>query len=89
MGERDALPPAREAFAILEQLGALDEGEMLVRLALAEALGAAGRADEARAVVDVACGRLDVLAARLDPELAAGFLRDVPEHAALGARRPR
>jgi hypothetical protein len=85
----DALAPAREAFAILEQLGTLDEGEMLVRRALADALAAAGRTDESRAVVLVANARLDHLASRLDADLAIHFERDVPDHVALRAARPR
>jgi predicted ATPase len=83
-----ALAPAREAYAILESLGGLDEGEFLIRLAFAEALSAAGRAGESGAVVHVACARLDLLASRLTPELSRTFLCEVPEHAALRALLP-
>jgi ATP/maltotriose-dependent transcriptional regulator MalT len=84
-GQPDALAPAREAYGILEALGTLDEGELLVRLALAEALAAAGRADEARAVARVAQARVAELAASLEPALAESFRRRVSEHVALDA----
>ncbi len=84
IGDGDALTPAREAYTMLESLGGLDEGEMLVRLAYAEALAANGRAEEARALAAVAAERLRRLAERLDdPSLRASYLDAVPENAAL------
>ncbi len=78
-----AVAPAREAYAILESLGGMDEGEMLVRLALGEALAGAGRADEARAVLVVADARLTELASKLPDPLRATYVERVPENAAL------
>ncbi len=80
-----ALAPAREAHAILESLGGLDEGELQIRYALAAALDGGGRADEARAVTAVAIQRLDELAAKLPLALRPDYLDRVPEHA--GVRR--
>lgn len=77
----EALARAREAAAIFEALGTIEEGEALVRLALVEALGAAGEHEAARAAVTVARERLFARAARLaDPAARARFLA-VPEHA--------
>ncbi|HTJ43866.1 MAG TPA: protein kinase [Kofleriaceae bacterium] len=83
-----AIAIAREAYGILEALGSLDEGELLVRVALAEALAAGDRDDEARAVVQVAITRVGELAAHLSPELAASF-RTVGEIVALDALAAR
>ena len=85
-----ALGPAREAYAILQSLGGLDEGEILVRLAHAEALAAVGRADEARAVAEVARHRLDALLAALDDDtLRTTFSTAVEENVALMALAQR
>ena len=84
-----ALAAARDAYAILEQLGGLDEGELLVRLALADALDRAGRDDEARAVAAVAARRLDDLAAKVPAALRADYYGRVPENAALRALAER
>ena len=78
-----ALATARQAYAILESLGGLDEGEMLVRLALAAALEATGHLDEARAVAAVGAARLQTLAGKLPEALRANFLDEVAENAAL------
>ena len=87
LGDDSAITTAREGYGILESLGGLDEGEMLVRLAYTEALDAAGRRDEARAMASVAAARLRQLAGRLDnPRLRRAFLEAVPENAALLAR---
>ncbi len=80
-----ALAAAREAYAILESLGGLDEGELLIRLAQASALAAAGHDDEARAVTTVAVHRLDELAGKLPPALRADYLERVSENATLRA----
>jgi len=82
--EAEALTIAREAYTLLESLGGLDEGEMLVRLGYAEALAANGRGEESRALAAVAAERLRRLAERLDdPALRASYLDAVPENAAL------
>jgi tetratricopeptide (TPR) repeat protein len=78
-----ALIAARQAHAILESLGGLDEGEMLVRLGLAAALEANGKLDEARAVASVGDARLAALADKLPEELRANYLEQVAENAAL------
>jgi tetratricopeptide (TPR) repeat protein len=78
----EALVPAREAMRRLETLGRLEEGEAVVRLALAEALAAAG--DKEAAAETLASGRAWLLARAEgieDPELRARFLERVPEHA--------
>ncbi|MBK9034162.1 MAG: protein kinase [Myxococcales bacterium] len=82
----DALAQARAAAAILAELGNIEQGEALIRLALAEALIATGAADEARAVTAVARARLDERAARIaELEVRRSFLEQVAEHAALRA----
>jgi serine/threonine protein kinase/tetratricopeptide (TPR) repeat protein len=78
-----ALASARQAYAILESLGGLDEGEMLVRLGLAAALEASGKLDEARAVASVGAARLATLAGKLPDELRTDYLERVAENAAL------
>ncbi|HUH06077.1 MAG TPA: protein kinase [Kofleriaceae bacterium] len=83
-GDDSGTALAREAYGILESLGGLDEGEMLVRLAWAEALEANERRDEARVVARVGAERLRQLAARLeDPDLRQCYLEAVAENAAL------
>jgi eukaryotic-like serine/threonine-protein kinase len=78
-----ALAAARQANAILESLGGLDEGEMLVRLGFASALEATGKIEEARAVAQVGVARLDQLAAKLPESLRGNYLEQVAENAAL------
>jgi hypothetical protein len=78
-----ALAAARQAYAILESLGGLDEGEMLVRLGLAAALEANDKLDEARAVASVGAARLATLAGKLPEALRATYLEQVAENAAL------
>jgi serine/threonine protein kinase/predicted ATPase len=83
-GEGTGIEEARQAYGILETLGGLDEGEMLVRLAWAEALSMNGRDEEARGVAGVGSRRLRQLAERLhDPHLQQCYLEAVPENAAL------
>ena len=83
----DALARAREADAILVSLGGIEEGESLIRLALAEALAAAGFVDEARERTLAAARRLEERAAVMtDPEIRRCFLEDVPENARTRAR---
>jgi hypothetical protein len=93
----DALADAEEAFTVLFDLGGIEEGEALVRLAYAEALLATHRDREARAVLAEARERLEERAERISDEaLRADFLSAVPENArtlelsgASGGRGPR
>jgi tetratricopeptide (TPR) repeat protein len=79
---REALADAEEAFAVLFDLGGIEEGEALVRLAYAEALLAAGKPEDARAVLVEARDRLLERAARISDEATrAGFLSRVEENA--------
>jgi serine/threonine protein kinase/tetratricopeptide (TPR) repeat protein len=77
-----ALPAARKAHALLDSLGGLDEGELLVRQVLASALDGTGQTDEARGVAAVALWRLDNLVERLPADLRPGYLA-ICEHVAL------
>jgi tetratricopeptide (TPR) repeat protein len=78
----DALPVAREAFETLESLGMIEEGESLVRLVYAEALEAAGLADEFATAIAGAREHLLARAAKIsDPEWRGRFLTAVPENA--------
>ncbi len=80
--DAEALAAAREAFATLVALGALEEGETLVRLVHAEALARAGSADELRSASAEARARLLARAAKIrDPTWRARFLRAVPDNA--------
>jgi tetratricopeptide (TPR) repeat protein len=78
----EALVAARDAFAILEELGALEEGESLVRLVHAEALSAAG--EDAEFVRAIASARESLLArASRIGDLARRdrFLTAIPDNA--------
>ncbi len=78
----EALERARAAQALLDELGGVEEGEAMIRLALAEALEASGLTPEARAAIEVARARLRERAGRIgDPRVKRAFLEDVPEHA--------
>jgi tetratricopeptide (TPR) repeat protein len=80
---REALATAREALALLESLGGLEEGEERVWLAMAESLHAIGDRDGARRVIADARARLYARADKLrDPSWRASFLQGVPENAA-------
>jgi tetratricopeptide (TPR) repeat protein len=89
----EALAPAREAYALLEAGGSLEEGEPTVRLAYAEVLAARGQEGELDEVIAAAVARLLDRAAKIgDPAWRESFLRAVPENAltlALGATRRR
>jgi tetratricopeptide (TPR) repeat protein len=77
----EALETLREAMAILDSLGSLEEGEALVRLVHAEALDAAGNRDEARHAIATAEGRLLARAAKItSARWRESFLENVPEH---------
>lgn len=77
-----ALAASEEAMRILAELGSLEEGEPLVRLARVEALVAAGASEEARAELESALAMIDArLTAAGEPLRAA--IRAIPEHARL------
>jgi tetratricopeptide (TPR) repeat protein len=77
-----ALSDAEGAYAVLLELGGIEEGEVLVRLGYAEALQAAGRHEEATAVITEARRRLVEQAAQIsDQATRARFLEAVPENA--------
>jgi eukaryotic-like serine/threonine-protein kinase len=78
----EALPVAREAFATLESLGMIEEGESLVRLVYAEALAAAGLKEEFTTAIGNARAHLLARAAKIsDPEWRRRFLTAVPDNA--------
>jgi tetratricopeptide (TPR) repeat protein len=78
----EALHAARQAFAILESLGALEEGESLVRLVHAEALEAAGEPAELARAIASARDRLLSRAAKItDPAWREQFLKAAPDNA--------
>jgi predicted Ser/Thr protein kinase len=77
----DALQSARAASEAMTEGGERTLRKGLVRLALAEALHAAGHEDEARAALADARDRLLARAAQIDEELRADFLTAQPEHA--------
>ncbi len=79
---RDALADARTAMAILASLGAIEEGEALVRLVLAETLLGNNARAEARTVILEARTRLMARAVRITDEVyRKSFLERVPDHA--------
>ncbi|HJL15260.1 MAG TPA: protein kinase [Sandaracinaceae bacterium LLY-WYZ-13_1] len=79
-----ALRCSERAFAILEELGGIEEDEAEVYLAHAEALAAHGRPEEAAKVRALGRRRIEEVAARIaDPEWRRRVLEDVPAHRAL------
>ncbi len=79
-----ALEAAKEGMAILEELGALEEGEEKLRFVHAAALRATGAAADADAALARARERLRERAARIaDPTWRTSFLENVPENVAL------
>jgi hypothetical protein len=78
----EGLERAREGMDLLRSLGALEEGEALVRLTFAEALSAAGD-PAAHAVIVEAKGALVARAENIhDLALRTSFLECVDENAA-------
>jgi eukaryotic-like serine/threonine-protein kinase len=76
----EALIAAREAFSTLASLGALEEGESMIRLVHAEALAASGRRSEAAAAIASARDSLLARADRIhDPAWRERFLRSAPD----------
>jgi tetratricopeptide (TPR) repeat protein len=77
----EALVSARDAFAQLESLGVVDDGEATIRLALAECLVAAGDTLATREVLDKAVSRILTSAEAIeDPASRESFLTRIPEH---------
>jgi tetratricopeptide (TPR) repeat protein len=82
----EALPYAREAYAQLETLGQIQDGESSVRLAFAECLIAFQDLIAARKVIEKATERLRKQANSIDvPEWRRSFLERIPEHARIFA----
>jgi hypothetical protein len=78
----EAADLARSALALLEQLGAIEEGEALIRLVHAEALAALGdRAAFTRAASDARDRLLEHAARITDPAWRERFLTAVPDNA--------
>jgi eukaryotic-like serine/threonine-protein kinase len=78
----EALDQARSAASILDEVGEIEEREILVRLVLAEALAANAQDEEARRKLAEARDRLLAIAGKIqNPELRRCFLRNVPENA--------
>ena len=75
---------AEKGLAIVEELGALEEGEEKLRMTYAASLDALGDGDRAREVREDAQRRLRERAARIrDPRWRESFLENVPENAQL------
>ena len=81
MGQvEEALTHARASRKLLTEVGALEEGEGLVRLILARALDAAGEKEEARAVLTEALQEIERRTATIaDPDARRTFVV-IPEH---------
>ncbi|TKD00652.1 serine/threonine-protein kinase PknK [Polyangium fumosum] len=76
----EALVNARASRKLLTEVGALEEGEGLVRLILARALHAAGEVEEARVVLVEALQEIDRRTATIaDPDARQTFAA-IPEH---------
>jgi eukaryotic-like serine/threonine-protein kinase len=76
-----ALAAAREAIDLLDALGALEEGEALVRLVYAEALHASTDRRATSAILDARDHLVDRAAKIRDPILRRSYLERVPENA--------
>jgi tetratricopeptide (TPR) repeat protein len=86
----EGLACAREAMDLLRSLGALEEGEPLVRLTFAEALHATGDPAGAEMVIAEARESLLARAARInDVQFRSSFLERVAENAAILALAER
>jgi hypothetical protein len=78
----EALKEAKEASALLDQLGAVEDAEALIRLVHAEALHAVGDVAGARAAITRASARLLERSEKIrDLELRRCFLEDEPDNA--------
>jgi tetratricopeptide (TPR) repeat protein len=77
----EAVQSARDAYAQLESLGVVDDGEATIRLALAECLTATGDALAAHGALDKAASRILASAEAIDdPAARESFLNRIPEH---------
>jgi serine/threonine protein kinase/tetratricopeptide (TPR) repeat protein len=78
----EALSVATEALTMIDELGTIEEGDALVRLAHVEVLEAMGRDEDATRAREAARRHLLTRAARIDDDARrAKFLENVPEHA--------
>ncbi len=78
----EALALAREANSLLDSLGQVEDGEVAIRLALAEALAATGELGDAKAALIKARDRLAIRAAAIArPDWRESFLARIPDHA--------
>jgi hypothetical protein len=76
-----ALTDARRAMALRDEIGAMEEDEAEIFLALAAALRANGLLEEAREIVARGASRLEFLAGRIaDGDWRARFLVEVPNN---------
>jgi tetratricopeptide (TPR) repeat protein len=75
----EALACSTEAFELLSSLRTVDDGEMRIRLAHAEALLACDRIERGRAVLADTVEKVRARAKRLTPDLAKSFVERVPE----------
>ena len=80
--ESEGLDRAREGMDLLRSLGALEEGEALVRLTFAEALSAAGDPAAQGIIVEARAALLARAANIEDPAMRKSFLESVHENAA-------
>lgn len=77
----EALPHAREAFAQLEEMGGVEDGEATIRLALPECLIATHDRETAHDAVASTAGWLRARAEKIDePAYRESFLARIPEH---------
>lgn len=77
---------ATEAFEILRELGAIEEGEALIRAVHAESLHRAGADDEAKEAIGLALEHVRGRASKIgDETLRESFLASVPENARIAA----
>jgi tetratricopeptide (TPR) repeat protein len=77
----EALLNARDAYAQLERLAVVDDGDATIRLALAECLIATGEIAAAQEILDKAASRILASANAVDvPAILESFLTRIPEH---------
>jgi tetratricopeptide (TPR) repeat protein len=86
----EAANEATTAVTILDEMGGIDEGELLIRLAFAKALAATDRKEEAREAIRFAHDRLAARLASIEsPDLRASCLERIPEHAEVASLASR